>query len=104
MCIAETASFEDHFRAVVGVGTDKKTAGLSVQRKLVEPHGTNEGDVSRLTVENILLRGDPQASQFGQNSNNFVSFQVVDKDVWDPESVNELQAHGDHSVVAARVF
>ena len=59
--------------------------------------------MSGLTVENILLVGDPQASQLGQNSNNFVSFQVVDKDVWDPESVNELQTHGDHSV-AARVF
>ena len=100
--ISEGASFEDHFGAVVGVGTNKKTAGLGVQRKLVEPHWTNEGDVSCLTVQNTLLGGDPQSSQFGQNSNNFVSFQVVDKDVWDPESVNELQTHGDHSLV--RVF
>ena len=67
-----------------------KTAGLGVQRKLVEPHGTNEGDVGCLTVEDILLGVYPQSGQLGQHVNHLVRLQVVDEDVGHPEVFDKL--------------
>lgn len=71
-----------------------KLAPLLIQWKLVEPHWTDECDVGGLAVHHRTAGVDPQTGQLGQHVNHFVSLQVVDEDVGDPEILDELQRHG----------
>ena len=49
-----------------------------------------------LTVENEFIRVDPQPRKFGQHVDHFVSFQVVNKNVWQPEIFDKFQVHRTH--------
>ena len=43
---------------------------LSIKRKVIKSHGTDEVDVSGLTVHDLLISGDPQTGVFGQHLHN----------------------------------
>ena len=66
---------------------------MSVKRKRIEEHGTDEGDVGGLAVVHPLPGIYPQPSKLGQNINCLECFQVVDKDVWNPKAFNQLQVN-----------
>ena len=87
------------FGAVVGVRPNAELAGLSVKGELVEPHRADEGDVGGLAVQHVLVRVDPQARQLRQHVDHFVGFQVVDKNVRQPQVLDKLQVHGDHHLL-----
>ena len=77
---------------------------LSIKRKVIKSHGTDEVDVSGLTVHDLLISGDPQTGVFGQhlhnliisNNNHYIRplmtkpppimhlecLEVVDEDIW----------------------
>ena len=44
-------------------GTNPERTDMTVQGELVEPHGTHEGDVRQLIVEQLLILHNPQSSQ-----------------------------------------
>ena len=64
-----------------------KLACLSVERKGIEDHGTDEGDVGGLAVVNPLLGIHPEPRQLRQHFYCLESLEVVDEDVWDPKVV-----------------
>ena len=82
---------EQQFGAVVGVRPNAELAGLRVKGELVEPHRADEGDVGGLAVQHVLVRVDPQARQLRQHVDHFVGFQVVDKNVRQPQVLDKLQ-------------
>ena len=43
---------------------------LSIKRKVIKSHGTDEVDVSGLTVHDLLIPGDPQSGVFGEDLHN----------------------------------
>ena len=43
---------------------------MSIQRKVVENHGANEGDLRGLGVHDFIVRVPPQTRQFGEDVNN----------------------------------
>ena len=90
---------EKQFGAVVGVRPNAELAGLRVKGELVEPHRADEGDVGGLAVQHVLVRVDPQARQLRQHVDHFVGFQVVDKNVRQPQVLDKLQVHGDHHLL-----
>ena len=45
---------------------------LSIKRKVIKSHGTDEVDVSGLTVHDLLISGDPQTGVFGQHLHNLI--------------------------------
>ena len=54
---------------------------------------TNEGDVCGLAVVDSLLSVYPQPRQLGENLDSLECFQIVNKDIWYPEVVDQLQVH-----------
>ena len=70
-----------------------KFANLSVKREGVEQHGADEGDVGGLAVVDPLPGVYPQSGQFGENINCLEGFQVVDKDVWNPQAFYQLKVY-----------
>ena len=71
---------------------------MSVKGKGVEYHGTDEGDVCCLTVIYSLVGVNPQTSKLRQDVDGFERFQVVDKDIWEPELVDQLQVDRNHGL------
>ena len=43
---------------------------LSIKRKVIKSHGTDEVDVSGLTVHDLLIPCDPQPGVFGEDLHN----------------------------------
>ena len=43
---------------------------LSIKRKVIKSHGTDEVDVSGLTVHDLLVPGDPQSGVLGEHLHN----------------------------------
>ena len=66
---------------------------LCVKGEGIEEHGADEGDVGGLAVVHPLPGIYPQPSKLGQNINCLEGFQVVDEDVWNPQTFYQLQVH-----------
>ena len=76
----------------------KDLTHLCVQWKRVKSHRADESDVRGLGVEDVVLRGDPEAGVLGQNLHDFESLEIVDENVGQPKLVDQLQVHRDQSV------
>ena len=78
---------------------------LSIQRKVVKPHGTDEVDVGGLRVHYLFISRDPQTRVLWQHLHNLHSLldnedsnnirhleglEVVDEDVGQPELFDQL--------------
>ena len=66
---------------------------LSIQRKVIKPHGTDEVDMGCLRVHDLLISGDPQTRVFRQHLHHLERLQVVDEDVRHPQAVDQLKVH-----------
>ena len=53
-------------------------------------------DMCSLTVKDDSVRIYPKSSKFGQDIYHFVSFQIVNENVGEPEIFDKLQVHGNH--------
>ena len=87
---------KQQFWVVIWVWPDSEPASLSVERKLVKPHGTDEGDVGGLAVQHVLVRVYPQTRQLWKNIYHFVCFEIVDENVGHPKIFDEFKIHGHH--------
>ena len=75
---------------------------LFVERKVIEPHGTPEGDVCLLAVQNLISVDNEQAGKLGEHGQHVDPLEEVDVDVGDPELVDELDVHRHVGVVWIR--
>jgi hypothetical protein len=66
---------------------------LRVKREGIKQHGADEGDVGGLAVVDPLPSVYPQSGQFRENINCLEGFQVVDEDVWNPQTFYKLKIH-----------
>ena len=90
------SGLKQQFWAIVGVWPDSEPASLSVERKLVKPHGTDEGDVGGLAVQHVLVCVNPETRQLWKNVYHFVGFEIVDENVGHPKVFDEFKIHGHH--------
>ena len=70
-----------------------KFAYLSIKRESIKDHGADEGDVGGLAVVDPLVPVNPQASKLGENRNSLEGLEVVDEDVGNPETVDQLKVY-----------
>ena len=77
---------------------------LCVKGEGVKEHGADEGDVGGLAVEHGLLRGYPQAGQLRQHVDHFISLEIVNENIWNPEIFYKFQVHGNHYCVIYIIF
>ena len=75
---------------------------MLVQGKVIEPHGTPEGDVGLLTVEDLIPVDNEEAGKLGEHCQHVDPLEEVDVDVGHPELVDELDVHRHVGVVGVR--
>ena len=75
---------------------------LLVERKVVEPHGTPEGDVGLLTVEDLIPVDNEEAGKLGEHRQHVDPLEEVDVDVGHPELVDELDINGNIGIILGR--
>ena len=72
-------------------GAHSELTDMFIKRISLKPHGTQEGDLSKLIVEHISAINDPHSSQAVQNLGTVEAFQIVNENVWCPQVIQELQ-------------
>ena len=72
---------------------DLEFTDLLVQGKVIEPHGTPEGDVGLLAVEDLVPVDNEEAGKLGEHRQHVDPLEEVDVDVGHPELVDELDVH-----------
>ena len=72
---------------------------MLVQREVVEPHGTPEGDVGLLTVEDLIAVHNEQSGELCEDREHIDPLEEVDVDVRNPELIDELDVHSDIGIV-----
>ena len=75
---------------------------MLVEGKVIEPHGTPEGDVCLLAVQNLVPVDDEQAGKLGEHGQHVDPLEEIHVDVRDPELVDELDVHSHVGVVGIR--
>ena len=75
---------------------------MLVEGKVIEPHGTPEGDVCLLTVQDLVPVYNEQSSKLGEHGQHVDPLEEVDVDVGNPELVDELDVHRHIGIVRIR--
>ena len=71
---------------------------LRIQGEGIETHWADESYVSSLGVEHVVIGGNPQTGMLGQHLYNLEGLEVIYKDVWKPQLIDQLQIDRDHGV------
>ena len=71
---------------------------LRIQGEGIETHWADESYVSSLGVEHVIIGSNPQTSMLGQHLYNLEGLEVIYKDVWKPQLIDQLQIDRDHGV------
>ena len=103
----------EEFTLIKWIERTKLLIYLSIQRKVIKPHGTDEVDVGGLRVHDLFISRDPQTrvlwqhlhnlhtlldSEDSNNIRHLEGLEVVDEDVGQPELFDQLQVDGNESV------
>ena len=79
-----------------------KFTDLLVEGKVIEPHGTPEGDVCLLAVQDLVPVDNEQSGKLGEHGQHVDPLEEVDVDVGNPELVDELDVHRHIGIVGIR--
>ena len=79
-----------------------KFTDLLVEGKVIEPHGTPEGDVGLLAVQDLVPVDNEQSGKLGEHGQHVDPLEEVDVDVGNPELVDELDVHRHIGIVGIR--
>ena len=71
---------------------------LRIQGEGIETHWADESYVSSLGVEHVIIGSNPQTSMLGQHLYNLEGLEVIYKDVWKPQLIDQLQVDRNHCV------
>ena len=75
---------------------------MLVEGKVIEPHGTPEGDVGLLAVQDLIPIDNEQSGKLGEHGQHVDPLEEVDVDVGNPELVDELDVHRHIGIIRIR--